>query len=90
MLVLFSTGNTFEYVELYRKYAVFTFSILDQKKPFWANLVKKINCQFKLKFDTKTNLNMWNSMMMFTFSVFDHKYLSWANLIQKLFAQSEI
>ena len=64
-----------------QKYAVFTFSVLDQKNPFWANLVKKIkNSQFKLKFGTKTNLNMRNSMMMFTS---DHEYLSWANLVQK-------
>ena len=44
---------------------------------------KNQNCQFKLKFGTKTNLNMQNSMMIFTFSAFDHKYLSWANLVQK-------
>ena len=44
---------------------------------------KDQNCQFKLKFDTKTKLSMWNSVMMPTFSVFDHKYLSWANLVQK-------
>ena len=41
------------------------------------------NCQFKLKFGTKTNSNMQNSKTMFTFSVFNHKYPSWANLIQK-------
>ena len=64
---------------------MFTFSVLDQKHPFWADLVKKNqNCQFKLKFRAKTNLNMRNSMMMFTFSVLEHKYLSWANLVQKL------
>ena len=44
---------------------------------------KNQNCQFKLKFGTKTNLNMRNSMMMFTFSVFEHKYLFWVNLVQK-------
>ena len=67
------------------------FFVLDQKNPFWANLVKKNqNCQFKLKFGTKTNLNMRNSMM-FTLSVFDHKYLTWANLVQKFkTVQSEI
>ena len=61
---------------------VFTFSVLEQKNPFWANLVKKNqNCQFKLKVGTKTNLNMSNStMMMFTFSVFDHKYPFWAKI----------
>ena len=64
---------------------VFSFSDLDLKSPFWVNLVKKIqNCQFKLKFGTKTNLNKQNSMMMFNFSVFDHKYLSWEYLVQKL------
>ena len=56
---------------------MFTFSALDQKNPFWGNLVKKKNqnCQFKQKFGAKTTLNMHNSMMIFTFSVFDRKYL---------------
>ena len=58
------------------------------EKAFWGKSGKKKNqnFQFKLKFGTKTNLNMRNSMMMFTFSVFDHKCLSWAkwNLIQRL------
>ena len=31
------------------------------------------NSQFKLKFGTKNNSNMQNSMMMFTFSVFNNK-----------------
>ena len=54
------------------------------EKPFLGKSGQKNqNCQFKLKFGTKTNLNKRNSMMMFTFSVFDHKYLSWANLVQK-------
>ena len=54
------------------------------EKPFLGKSSQKNqNCQFKLKFGTKTNLNKRNSMMMFTFSVFDHKYLSWANLVQK-------
>ena len=38
-------------------------------------------CQFILKFGTKTNLNMQNSMVMHTFSVFDQKrffMLSWS------------
>ena len=30
-----------EYAELCRKYVVFTFFVLDQKNPFWVNLVKK-------------------------------------------------
>ena len=80
---------------------VFTFSVLDWKHPFWANLVQKVkivslswklvlfgletpflgkfgtknqNCQFKLKFGTKTNSNMQNSMALFTFSVLDRKH----------------
>ena len=62
---------------------MFTFSFLDKRNPFWVNLVKKKeNCQFKLKFGTKTNLKKWNSMMMSTFSAFDHKCLSWANLVK--------
>ena len=47
------------------------------EKPFLGKSGQKNqNCQFKLKFGTKTNLNTQNSMMMFTFSVSDHKYLS--------------
>ena len=50
----------------------------------WANLVQKTeSCLFKLKFGTKTNLNMQYSMVMFTFPVFHPKYLFWANLTQK-------
>ena len=41
------------------------------------------NCQFELKFGSKTNSNMQNSMMIFSFSAFSHKYSSWANLFQK-------
>ena len=51
---------------------------------------KTQKCQFKLKFGTKTNLNMQNSMMLFTFCVFDHKYPSQANLIQKLNCQFKL
>ena len=55
--------------------ALFTFSILDGKNPFWASLVQKIkNCQFKLKFGTKTDSNMQNSMALFTFSMLDQKH----------------
>ena len=64
---------------------VFTFSVLDldQKNPFWVNLVKKNkNRQFKLKFVTKTNLNKQISIVMFNFSAFDHRYLSRAILVQ--------
>ena len=43
---------------------------------------KNENSQFNLKFGTKTNLNIKNSIMMFTFSIFEHRRLSWVNLIQ--------
>ena len=33
--------DKFEYGELFRQYVVFSFSVLDQKKGFWANLEKK-------------------------------------------------
>ena len=35
---------------------------------------KKSNCQFKLKFGTKTNPIIQNSMVVLTFSVLDRKY----------------
>ena len=44
---------------------------------------KNQNCQFKLKFTTKTNPNMQNAMVKFTFSVLDRKSPFWANLVQK-------
>ena len=38
--------------------------------PFWGKFVpENQNCQFKLKFGTKTNWNMQNSMLVFTYSV---------------------
>ena len=39
------------------------------EKPFFGKSGQ--NCQFKLKFGTKINLNMQMSMMVFTFSVFE-------------------
>ena len=36
-----------------------------------------------MKFDTKTNLNMQNSMVVFNASVLDWKYPFWANFVQK-------
>ena len=62
---------------------VFTFFCFRPEKPFLGKSGQKNqNCQFKLKFGTKTNLNKRNSKMMFSFSVFDYRYLSWANLVQ--------
>ena len=61
---------------------VFIFPDLQWKYPFGANLFQKIkNCQFKLKFGTKTNLNMQNSVVLFTFSVFDWKYCFGENFV---------
>ena len=63
------------------------------EKPFLGKSGQKYqNCQLKLKFGTKSNLKMRNSMMMFVFSAFEHKYLSWEILSKysKLFVQSEI
>ena len=41
-------------------------------------------CQFKVKLNTKTNLNIWKSMMVFTFFVFDQKCPFWTNLFQNV------
>ena len=38
--------------------------------PFGKFSPKSENCQFKLKFGTKTNSNMQNSIVVFTFSMF--------------------
>ena len=51
-----------------------TFSVIEQKYPFGANLVQKNNFQFKLKFGTQINSNMHNSMVVFTFSVLEWEY----------------
>ena len=59
---------------------MFTFSVLEQKYPFWANLVEKQNGHFTLKFGTYTKCNMQNSMVVLTFSVLDRKYPFRANL----------
>ena len=54
--------------------AVFTFPILNWELSFLSNLVQKIkNCQFKLKFGSKTKSDMLNLMMIFTFSVANWK-----------------
>ena len=48
---------------------MFTFSVLERKYPFWANLVQKNkNCQSILKFSIQTILNMQNLMVVFHFS----------------------
>ena len=53
--------------------------------PFLGKFGPKIqNYQFKLKFGTKTNSNMQNSMAMFTFSTFDRKFPFRAYFAQKI------
>ena len=48
---------------------LFTFSVLDRKHPYWANLMQKIG--------TNINSDMQNSMVVFTFAVLDRKYPFW-------------
>ena len=50
--------------------------VLDQKNPFWTNLVKKSKLSVKAEmWYQETKLNRRNSVMMLTCSVFDQKYL---------------
>ena len=57
---------------------VFKFSVLGNLVP------KNQNCQFKLKFGTKTSSNMQNLMMLFISSILYWKYNFGANLVQKI------
>ena len=50
----------------------------------FRKLSKNQNCQFKLKFGTKTNSNIHNSMLLLRFSIFGQKYRFWSNLVQKI------
>ena len=62
----------------------FAFLDLDLIYLFWRKFnSKNQNCQFKLKFGTKTNLNMQKSMVCSLFTAFDLKQLFWVNLAQK-------
>ena len=45
---------------------------------------KNQNCQFKLKFGTKTNSNMQKSLVGLTFFYFDGKHPVWVKLVQKI------
>ena len=61
-----------------------SFSVLDWKNPFWANLIQKNqNYLHKLKFGTKYNSSMLNLMVMFIFAVLDQKRSFGVNLIKK-------
>ena len=51
-----------------------TFPFVDQKYPFWANLIQNNqNCLFKQEFGTLSTLNVLNSMALLTFSVLDRE-----------------
>ena len=54
---------------------MFTFSVLDWKYLFGKIQSKKSKLSVKMKFGTKTNWNMQNSMVLLTFSAFDIKVL---------------
>ena len=85
VIFLTSERTTFEFSTFLNwQQLVLTFSVLDLKHPFWANLVQKNQIyQFQLKFGTKNNSNMQNSMALFTFSVLDWKNPFQANFVQK-------
>ena len=63
---------------------VFTFCVLDGNNLLGKFGPKNLNCWFKLKFGTQSNLNMQNSVALFTFSVSGRKHSFWANLFQKI------
>ena len=44
---------------------------------------KNENCQFQLKFGTKSNSNMKNPMVMFTLSIFERKYPFYCKFVSK-------
>ena len=51
--------------------SVHFFSYRPQRSSLGKFCLKNLNCWFKLKFGTQTNLNVKNSMVMFIFSTFD-------------------
>ena len=57
------------------------------EKPFLGKSGQKNqNCQFKLRFGTKTNSNMQNSMVVSVYFIClsENSYPLWANLVQKI------
>ena len=64
---------------------MFNFSVLDWKYSLYTNSVRKKQIfQFKLKFGTKTNLNIQNSMLILVFSsILDRKFFFLKDLLQK-------
>ena len=61
-----------------------TFSAFDPKYLLEKFGPNDQNCQFEVKFGSRLNLNMQNSMVVFTFSVLDQKNPFLANLAQKI------
>ena len=63
---------------------MFTFFCVRSEMSFLGKFgPKNQNCQFTLKFGTKTNFNMQNSMMVFNFAVLNWKYPFGENLVSK-------
>ena len=58
--------------------------LLVSRQLWFCTMLWKNDHYFKLKFATKANLDMQNSMVVFTFSILGQKYAFWANLVQKI------
>ena len=61
---------------------IFTLSVFDYKYSSWENVAQNLTL-FKVKFDSKTNPNMQNSVVVSILSVLDWRHPFWANLVQK-------
>ena len=68
------------------KAVVVSFVLLgvDATLGYGCGIWEYLQFQFKLKYNTKTNLNMQNSMVVFNFSVFDRKYSFRVDLVEKI------
>ena len=64
--------------------AMLTFSVLDQKHPFWTNWSKKSNLLVYAETFILTSSIMHKSMVLFSCSVLDRKHPFWANLVQEI------
>ena len=56
---------------------IFTLSVFDYKYSSWENVAQNLTL-FKVKFDSKTNPNMQNSVVVSILSVLDWKHPFWA------------
>ena len=64
---------------------LFSFSVLDRKNSFWANLIQKIKISSScLIFVPSLTRSVQNSLVAVAFSVFDWQYTTWVNLVQKI------